>query len=185
MIILTQKENLVFNQIKYLQIEFGTGVTYKILKFDLDIPEIELKEILENLEKKELIFITDDNKIKAKTKEFEIKVRPSGEIEEKNKKVNLEKIKLNEIKIDKERINKRKYRQVENLNQTEKDALKIIKEVADDNGLMSKYFLEGNLLYGNLKLSNLKMSKLIMALEGKRLIKKVQRKDGECYSLLI
>ncbi|WP_414468928.1 hypothetical protein [Methanobacterium sp. ACI-7] len=70
----------------------------------------------------------------------------------------------------------------EDLNQTEIKAFQIIKDKAE-NGLISRYALEGNLLYGDLKLSNIPMYHLIIELENKGLIKKIHKKDGEYYSL--
>ncbi|MGB9937150.1 MAG: hypothetical protein ACPK7O_05470 [Methanobacterium sp.] len=70
----------------------------------------------------------------------------------------------------------------EDLNQTEIKAFQLIKDKAE-NGLISRYILEGNLLYGNLKLSNIQMYHLIIELENKGLIKKIQKKDGEYYSV--
>ena len=66
----------------------------------------------------------------------------------------------------------------EDLNQTEKKAFEIIKNISN-NGLISRYALEGNLLYGDLKLGNIPMYHLIIELENKGLIKKIQMKDGE------
>jgi DNA-binding Lrp family transcriptional regulator len=70
----------------------------------------------------------------------------------------------------------------EDLNQTEKKAFELIKSKSN-NGLISRYALEGNLLYGDLKLGNIAMYHLIIELENKGLIKKIQMKDGEYYSL--
>ena len=70
----------------------------------------------------------------------------------------------------------------EDLNQTEKKAFEIITNLTSD-GLISRHCLEGNLLYGDLKLGNIQMYHLIIALEKKGLIKKIQKKDGEYYSL--
>ncbi|MCE7698782.1 MAG: hypothetical protein K8E24_008100 [Methanobacterium paludis] len=66
----------------------------------------------------------------------------------------------------------------------EEKAFEIIKELAGESKLVSRYFLEGNMLYGDLKLSTQKTYKLIISLENKGLIKRVQRSDGEYYSLL-
>jgi DNA-binding Lrp family transcriptional regulator len=70
----------------------------------------------------------------------------------------------------------------EDLNQTEKKAFELIKSKSN-NGLISRYALEGNLLYGDLKLGNIAMYHLIIELENKGLIKKIHMKDGEYYSL--
>ena len=65
----------------------------------------------------------------------------------------------------------------EDLNQTELKAFEIIKNKSN-NGFISRYILEGELLYGDLKLSNITMYHLIIELENKGLIKKKQMKDG-------
>ena len=70
----------------------------------------------------------------------------------------------------------------EDLNQTEIKAFELIKNKSKD-GLISRYALEGNLLYGDLRLNNIQMYHLIVELENKGLIQKIQRKDGEYYSL--
>lgn len=70
----------------------------------------------------------------------------------------------------------------EDLNQTQIKAFEIIKDMSED-GLISKYKLEGELLYGDLKLSNIQMYHLIVELENKGLITKIQKKDGEYYKL--
>ena len=70
----------------------------------------------------------------------------------------------------------------EDLNQTEKKTFELITSLAD-NGSISRYLLEGNILYGDLKLSNLQMYQIIVSLENKGLIKKIQKKDGEYYNI--
>lgn len=70
----------------------------------------------------------------------------------------------------------------EDLNQTEKKTFELITSLAD-NGSISRYILEGNILYGDLKLSNLQMYQIIVSLENKGLIKKIQKKDGEYYNI--
>jgi hypothetical protein len=70
----------------------------------------------------------------------------------------------------------------EDLNQTEKKTFELITNLASD-GFVSRHFLEGNLLYGDLELSNLQMYQIIVSLENKGLIKKIQKKDGEYYSI--
>ena len=70
----------------------------------------------------------------------------------------------------------------EDLNQTEKKTFELITSLSD-NGSISRYFLEGNILYGDLKLSNLQMYQIIVSLENKGLIKKIQKKDGEYYNI--
>jgi len=152
MITITKKENRVLNQIKYLQAEYNDGVPSNILKLDLSMSETEFKDILYNLEDKGLIY-KEDNYIKA----------------------NIVNSKINAVESREEVLR-------EDLNQTEKKAFEIIKNLASEN-IISRHFLEGNLLYGDLKLSNLKMYHIIISLENKGLIKKIQRKDGEYYNV--
>lgn len=152
MITITKKENFIFNQIKYFQSEYRDGVPYNILKMDLDLSETKLRDILGNLEIKRLISLSDDY-ILTKTVDSKINV-----------------------------VDSRAEVLKEDLNQTEKKAFEIIKNISN-NGLISRYALEGNLLYGDLKLGNIPMYHLIVELENKGLIKKIQMKDGEYYSL--
>ncbi len=70
----------------------------------------------------------------------------------------------------------------EDLNQREGKAIDMIKNLSK-NGLVSRYILEGELLYGDLKLNNLQMYNLIMELETKDIIKKINLKDGEYYQI--
>ncbi|BAW31289.1 MAG TPA: hypothetical protein PLO64_01525 [Methanothermobacter sp.] len=153
MIIITKKENIIYEEIKDLKPEFPDGIPEKIIKMKIDISEHDYHEILNNLQSKNLI-IRENSKIKLQDIQDKIKV-----VENKR-----------EVKI-------------EELNQLEKETLKTIKNLTE-NSLISRYTLEGNLLYGKLKLDNLKMYKLLLSLENKKILKKIQRKDGEYYKLL-
>lgn len=154
MIIITKKENIIYEEIKDLRPEFIDGIPEKIIKMRIDISEHDYHEILNNLQSKNLI-IREDGKIKPQEVKDQIKVV-------ENKK---------EVKI-------------EELNQLENEAIKIIKELAEDDDLIPRYTLEGNLLYGRLKLDNLQMYRLLLSLENKKILKKIKRKDGEYYKLL-
>ncbi|MEN6573592.1 hypothetical protein [Methanobacterium aggregans] len=55
MIHITKKENMVLNKVKYFQSEYEEGVPYNILKLDLELSEMELKDILKILEDKKVI----------------------------------------------------------------------------------------------------------------------------------
>ena len=150
MIIITKKENIIYEEIKNLKPEFIDGIPEKIIKMRVDISEHDYHEILNDLQSKNLI-IRENGKIKPQKVKDEIKV-----VENKR-----------EVKI-------------EELNQLEKEAIKIIKELAED-GLIPRYTLEGNLLYGKLRLDNLQMYKLLLSLENKKIL----RKNGEYYKLLL
>lgn len=64
MIHITKKENMVLNKIKYFQTEYDDGVPYNILKLDLELSEMELKDILKILEDKKVISPVD-NRVKV------------------------------------------------------------------------------------------------------------------------
>lgn len=152
MITITKKENIVLNQIRYFQSEYSNGVPYNILKLDSDLSEIDLRDIIENLENKDIISKSDDYILTKRTES-----------------------KINVVDSQAEVLK-------EDLNQTGRKAFEIIKNKSK-NGIISRYVLEGNLLYGDLKLSNIQMYHLIIELENKGLIKKINMKDGEYYSL--
>ena len=77
MITITNKENIVLNQIKFFQLEYSDGVPYNILKLDLNMSETEFRDILNNLEDKGLISIFDDY-IKTKIIDTKINVVESN-----------------------------------------------------------------------------------------------------------
>ncbi|MBC7118134.1 MAG: hypothetical protein H5T38_04145 [Methanobacteriaceae archaeon] len=153
MIIITRKENIIYEEITDLKLEFIDGIPENIIKGRIDISEHDYHEILNNLQSKNLI-IREDGKIKPQDVKDKIKV-----VESKR-----------EVKI-------------EELNQLEKETIKIIKNLTE-NGLIPRYTLEGNLLYGKLKLDNLQMYRILLSLENKKILKKIKRKDGEYYKFL-
>lgn len=153
MLHITRKENMVLNQIKYFKNEYDEGVPYRILKLDLDLSEMDLKDILNTLASKSIISYDNET----------INLLETGTIN---------------VHETKEAVKN------EELNQTEEKAFEMIKEIADDNGIISKSLLEGQMLYSELKLTNLKTYNLIISLENKGLIKRSQRPDGEYYSIL-
>lgn len=70
------------------------------------------------------------------------------------------------------------------LNQKEKKSFEIIKSLADENNLVSRYEIEGNLLYGDLKLTDFRMYHIILSLENKGLIEAVYKHNGDYYRVL-
>ena len=70
------------------------------------------------------------------------------------------------------------------LNQKEKDSYNLIKELVDDKNLISKYTLEGHLLYGDLDITNFRMYHIILSLQNKGLLKTISKDDGEYYLLV-
>lgn len=155
MITITKKENVVFNQIKYLQMEYNEGISENILKMDLDITEHHFKEVLEDLERKNLISRVD-GKIKALNVGKKISV-----------------------------VDTRKEVKTAELDQMEVEALDIIRNLSEkeEDGLVSRYIVEGNLLYGNLNVSNFRMYHILISLENKGILKKIKKNDGEYYQV--
>ncbi|MDR0911320.1 MAG: hypothetical protein LBM96_01800 [Methanobrevibacter sp.] len=154
MITITKKEQLVLNEIKVKNLEFSNGVPTKILKMELGFTEHELNDILNELSKKETI-----DYIGSKVK-----------IINQNKEISAVKTK-NDVKNAE-------------INEQEAKTLEIIKKLVNEDNTLSKYYLEGHLLYGKLKLSNLRMYKTLLSLENKKIIKKINKKDGKYYVLL-
>ena len=129
MITITKKENLILNQIKYLQAEYSDGVPYNILKLNLDISETDLKDILNNLEDKGIIS-KNDNYIKIQMVEAKINIVESkAEVLE------------------------------EDLNQIEIKAFKIIEDLADQGlisrHILEGHLLYGDLKLSNLQMYRL------------------------------
>ena len=154
MINITRNEEVVLNQIKIFNIEYPEGIPLDLLRKELGFHEYDLVQILEELQYKDLI-IFKDNK---------------ASLSESQKQVNT--------------VNSKKDLEELELNQKEKDSYKLIKELVDDKNLISKYTLEGHLLYGDLKLSNFRMYHIILSLQNKGLLKTITKDDGEYYLLI-
>ena len=61
-------------------------------------------------------------------------------------------------------VNSKKDLEELELNLKEKESFEVIKKLVNDKNLVSKYILEGNLLYGDLKLTNFRMYHIILSL---------------------
>ena len=154
MITITRNEEVVLNQVKIFDIEYPDGIPLTLLRKELGFHEYDLVQILEELQDKGLIIFKDN---KAKLSESE------KEVNTVNSKKDLEELELN---------------------QKEKDSYKLIQELVDDKNLISKYTLEGHLLYGDLELSNFRMYHIILSLQNKGLLKTINKDDGEYYLLV-
>lgn len=153
MINITKKEENIYNQIKLLQIEYPMGVSFGTLRMDLNITEHELQEILDLLKTKNIIQI-EEGKIKTI---------------HNNKEINALK-------------NKKEVKQAD-LNNREEKALKIIHSKLNNDNQISKYILEGELLYGELGLNRSQTYNLIVTLKNKGLIKKVAAPKEQFYEI--
>ena len=154
MIAITKNEEVVLNQIKIFAIEYPDGIPVGVLRKDLGFHEYDLVEIIKELEDKDLVIFKDN---KVSLSEYE------KEINTVNSKKDLEELELN-IK--------------------EKESYELIRNLVDDKNLISKYTLEGHLLYGDLKLSNFRMYHIILSLQNKGLLKPIVKDDGEYYLLV-
>lgn len=154
MITITKNEEVVLEQVKIFNIEYPQGIPLNVLRKDLGFHEYDLVQILEELQDKELI-IFNDNKIKLSESEKEINT-----------------------------VNSKKDVEELELNMKEKESYKLIQELVDDKNLISRYTLEGHLLYGDLKLTNFRMYHIILSLQNKGLLKSIEKDDGEYYFLV-
>ncbi|WP_292888565.1 hypothetical protein [Methanobrevibacter sp. UBA212] len=154
MINITRNEEVVLNQIKIYDIEYPEGVPVSILRKELGFHEYDLVHILEELQNKDLV-VFKDNKVNLSESEKEINT-----------------------------VNSKKDLEELELDQKEKDSYKLIQELVDDKNLVSKYTLEGHLLYGDLELSNFRMYHIILSLQNKGLLKSINKDDGEYYLLV-
>ncbi|MBQ8018258.1 MAG: hypothetical protein IJ258_09175 [Methanobrevibacter sp.] len=154
MITITRNEEVVLNQIKIFDMEYTDGVPLNVLRKELGFHEYDLVQILEELQDKGLV-IFNDNKASLTDSEKDVNTV--------NSKKDLEEIELN---------------------QKEKDSYDLIKELVDDKNLVSKYTLEGHLLYGDLEITNFRMYHIILSLQNKGLLKTITKDDGEYYLLV-
>ena len=154
MITITKNEEVVLDQIRIFIIEYPEGVPLGVLRKELGFHEYDLVEILEELSAKDLVIFKDN---KASLTDHE------KEINTVNSKKDLEELELN---------------------MKEKESYKLIQELVDDKNLISKYTLEGHLLYGDLKLTNFRMYHIILSLQNKGLLKSIHKDDVEYYLLV-
>ena len=154
MITITKNEEVVLDQIKIFNIEYPDGIPVDILRSDLGFHEYDLVQILEELNDKDLI-IFEDNKVSLSGNEKEINT-----------------------------VNSKKDVEELELNMKEKESYELIQSLVDDKNLISKYTLEGHLLYGDLKLTNFRMYHIILSLQNKGILKTINKDDGEYYFLV-
>jgi hypothetical protein len=154
MITITKNEEVVLDQVKIFNIEYPDGIPLDILRKELGFHEYDVVQILEELSDKDLV-IFKDNKASLSDHEKEINT-----------------------------VNSKKDLEEMELNMKEMESYKLIQELVDDKNLISKYTLEGHLLYGDLKLTNFRMYHIILSLQNKGLLKSIHKEDGEYYLLV-
>jgi hypothetical protein len=205
MIKISKKEDIIFKQIKVLNLEYDEGIPENILKMELELYKDELNEILNELKNKNIISY-ENNKIKinkektveleetaadeevkeetAKEETITEETKTNEEIKKEtaNGKTITEKTKTNEeTKVEIEIDDELK----EELNEKEKETIKIIQNLMSEDKTVSKHTLEGELLYGELKLSNFSMYHVLLSLENNKIIRKNKKVDGDYYRLII
>lgn len=129
-------------------------INVSVLKEDLGIYEHDLNDLLNSLKSKGLVFYNGSS------------------------------VQLKEVDAEINTVDSKEDVILAELNQKEKKSFEIIKSLADDKGFVSRYEIEGNLLYGDLKLSDFRMYHILLSLENKGLIKAVYRKNGDYYKIL-
>ena len=154
MITITRNEEVVLNQIKIFNMEYPEGIPLNVIRGELGFHEYDLVQILEELQDKGLVVFNDNKVI----------------LSESEKEVNT--------------VNSKKDLQELELNQKEIDSYNLIKDLVDERNLISKYTLEGHLLYGDLELSNFRMYHIILSLQNRGLLKTIDKDDGEYYLLV-
>ncbi|WP_458404343.1 hypothetical protein [Methanobrevibacter sp.] len=154
MIAITKNEEIVLNQVKIFEVEYPDGVPVDVLRKDLGFHEYDLIQILEELSAKNLAIYKDN------------------------------KVNLTEVEKEFNTVNSKKDVEELELNMKEKESYKLIQQLVDEKNLISKYTLEGHLLYGDLKLSNFRMYHIILSLQNKGLLKEINKDDGQYYLLV-
>ena len=154
MITITKNEEVVLDQVKIFNVEYQDGIPLDVLKTELGFHEYDLVEILEELSAKDLVVFKDS----------------LVSLSEHEKQINT--------------VNSKKDLEELEHNMKEKESYKLIQELVDDKNLISKYTLEGHLLYGDLKLTNFRMYHIILSLQNKGLLKTITKDDGEYYLLV-
>ena len=154
MITITKNEEVVLDQIRIFNIEYPEGIPISVLRKELGFHEDDLVQILEELQEKELINFKDNK----------------ASLSDSEKQINT--------------VDSRKDLKKLELNMKEAESYKLIQELVDDKNLVSKYTLEGHLLYGDLKLTNFRMYHIILSLQNKGLLKSIEKDDGEYYLLI-
>ncbi len=154
--IITKNENKILLLLKNNLEEYPTSMPFDNIRDVLDLTETQVVDILKSLESKNFINFDEDEKIVTYS--------------------NLEE----DVEIVEDKSALKKYM----LNKTEEDAYQVIQNVIHKyDEYAPKYIIEGALLYGELELTPKKTYNIIVSLENKQLLRRVERRDGEYYTL--
>ena len=154
--IITNDENKIILFIKNNLDKYPEKVSYDEIRWVLDFSETKMVDVLDSLQQKKII------EYDASTKEVSY--------------VNLD--------VDLEVVENQSELKKYMLNKTEEDAYAIINEVISKyDNYAPRYILEGALMYGELELSPKRTYNIIVSLENKQLLKRVEKVDGEYYTI--
>jgi len=154
--IITNDENKIILFIKNNLDKYPDKVSYDLIREILDFSETKMVDLLDSLQGKKII------EYDSSTKEVSY--------------VNLDV----ELEIVENQSELKEYM----LNKTEEDAYAIINEVIlKYDNYAPRYILEGALMYGELELSPKRTYNIIVSLENKQLLKRVEKVDGEYYTI--
>ena len=154
--IITNDENKIILFIKNNLDKYPEKVSYDTIREVLDFSETKMVDLLESLKQKKIIEYDSSTKdVTYLDLDAEVEVVESQ----------------SELK---------EYM----LNKTEEDAYAIINEVISKyDNYAPRYILEGALMYGELELSPKRTYNIIVSLENKQLLKRVEKVDGEYYTI--
>lgn len=154
--IITNDENKIILFIKNNLDKYPDKVSYDVIREILDFSETKMVDLLDSLQEKKII-----------------------EYDSSTKEVNYVNLDV-ELEIVENQSELKEYM----LNKTEEDAYAIINEVISKyDNYAPRYILEGALMYGELELSPKRTYNIIVSLENKQLLKRVEKVDGEYYTI--
>lgn len=154
--IITNDENKVILFIKNNLDKYPEKVSYDIIREVLDYSETKMVDLLTSLQEKNILSF--DNSSKEVT--------------------------YNNLDAEVEVVENQSELKEYMLNKTEEDAYTIINEVISKyENYAPRYILEGALMYGELELSPKRTYNIIVSLENKQLLKRVEKVDGEYYTI--
>lgn len=154
--IITNDENKIILFIKNNLDKYPGKVSYDEIRGVLDFSETKMVDLLDSLQQKKII------EYDASTKDVSY--------------INLD--------VDLEVVENQSELKKYMLNKTEEDAYAIINEVISKyDNYAPRYILEGALMYGELELSPKRTYNIIVSLENKQLLKRVEKVDGEYYTI--
>lgn len=154
--IITIEENKVLMFLQNNIDKYPDGVSYDVIREVLGFSETRIVDLLISLQKKKILEFDED------TKEVSY--------------VDLER----EVKVVENQTELKEYM----LNKTEEEAYEIIRDVIlNYDNYAPRYILEGALLYGELELTPKRTYNIIVSLENKQLLRRVEKVDGEYYTI--